>query len=155
MAEILIDPVADRMSPLEPLRVTLAAASDPLQLVIREQPFLVQIALRGNPGNVAFMAAVRDGEVVVGRDSMDGDEASTVEAGPGSRGRASRRRLLDAFGESLVYTNSLLNRVFKRCVHRRAGVVSWCLWITLASCPLCITCCPPGVRGRPLLTCLT
>ena len=61
MAEILIDPVADRMSPLEPLRVTLAAASDPLQLVIREQPFLVQIALRGNPGNAAFMAAVRTG----------------------------------------------------------------------------------------------
>lgn len=59
MAEILIDPVADRMSPLEPLRVTLAAASDPLQVVIREQPFLVQIALRGNPGNAAFLAAVR------------------------------------------------------------------------------------------------
>ncbi len=59
MADILINPVADRLSPLELLRVTLAAASDPSQVAIRELPFLCQIALRGSPGNTLFMAAVQ------------------------------------------------------------------------------------------------
>jgi sarcosine oxidase subunit gamma len=78
MAEILIDPVADRMSPLEPLRVTLAAASDPLQVVIREQLFLVQIALRGNSGNAAFLAAVR---TALGLD-LPVTAGAVAEAGP-------------------------------------------------------------------------
>ena len=78
MADILIDPVTDRISPLGFLRVSLAAASDPGQVAIRELPFLSQIVLRGNVGNPAFLAAT---QMALGLD-LPLMAGAAVQAGP-------------------------------------------------------------------------
>jgi sarcosine oxidase subunit gamma len=65
MAEIVLDPATARVSPLDAMRVVLAASAVPGEVTLGEVPFLAHVGLRGDPADSAFVEAVRN---VIGLD---------------------------------------------------------------------------------------